>query len=265
MTNYMTNLFLSFLIAVSSAVGLVSLSHTLEMDIYTNRIFPLIPLLYAISYQILERFRTGKAKPLPTEKIKEDITTGTAALFQHITIGRVFTAVAISFSIKLVFEIYFSFLFLYFSSMSFIDAYGDFSIRMVGIFSRGEHPWLAGKEGLYLLTMLAIITSLGTGFWIGWTSKAGPSAMLEGVLAGTAVTLFNALTNMLLLYQKIEEATNQIAASMGYGMRIGFIAVLALQVLLYGFWSGIAQKAKQERAARRTVKKLLKKKNGIRR
>lgn len=258
----MTNLFLSFFIAVGSAVGLVSLSHTLEMDIYTNRIFPLIPLLYAISYQILERLRTGKAKPLQTEKIKEDIKAGTAALFQHITIGRIFTAVAISFCIKLLFEIYLSFLFLYFSTMSFIDIYGDFSVRMIGIFLRGEHPWLDGKDGLYLLMMLAIATSLGTGLWIGWTSKTGARVILEGVLAGTAVTLFNALTNMLILYQKIEETANQMAASMAYGMHIGFIAVLSLQVLLYGFWSGIAQKAKQERAARRAVKRLLKKNNG---
>lgn len=261
----MTNLFLSFLIAVGSAVGLVNLSHTLEMDIYTNRIFPLIPLLYAISYQVLERLRTGKAKPLPTEKIKEDITTGTAALFQHITIGRIFTAVAISFFIKLIFEVYFLAIFLYFSNASFTDIYGELSAGVVSRFLRGEHPYLAGREGLYLLMILTIVTSLGTGFWIGWTSKAGPRVMLEGVLAGTAVTLFNALTNMLILYQKIEEATNQMAASMGYGMRIGFIAVLSLQVLLYGFWSGIAQKAKQERAARRAMKKLLKKKNGVRR
>jgi hypothetical protein len=110
--------------------------------------------------------------------------------------------------------------------------------------------------------MLAILTSLGTGLWIGWTSKTGARVILEGVLAGTAVALFNALTNMLLLYQKIEETANQMALSTGYGIRIGFIAVLSLQVLLYGFWSGMAQKAKQERAARRATKRLLKKKNG---
>jgi hypothetical protein len=52
---------------------------------------------------------------------------------------------------------------------------------------------------------------------------------------------------------------NQRAASLGYGMRIGFVAVLALQVLLYGFWSGIAQKAKEERALRAAIRKSVKK------
>jgi hypothetical protein len=42
-------------------------------------------------------------------------------------------------------------------------------------------------------------------------------------------------------------------------MRVGFVAVLALQVLLYGLWSGIAQKAKEERALRAAIRKSLKK------
>jgi hypothetical protein len=55
---------------------------------------------------------------------------------------------------------------------------------------------------------------------------------------------------MLILYRKIEEMANQMAASLGYATRIGFVAVIAAQVLLYGFWAGIAQKAKQARVAR---------------
>jgi hypothetical protein len=50
-----------------------------------------------------------------------------------------------------------------------------------------------------------------------------------------------------------------MAASMGYGMRIGFVAVLTVQVLLYGLWAGIAEKAKMERdniaAIRKAVKR----------
>ncbi|HBR17873.1 MAG: hypothetical protein A3G39_02030 [Deltaproteobacteria bacterium RIFCSPLOWO2_12_FULL_43_16] len=254
----MLNLFLSFLIAVSSAVGLVGLSHIMAMDVYTSRIFPLIPLLYAITYQLLERLKTGNTKPVHPEKMKEDIKAGVRVIFQHITIGRIFTAMAISFCIKLVFEIYLLSLFLHFNRTSFTALYGGFSIETVSRFLRGEHPWLMGSEGLYLLMLLALTTSLGTGLWIGYTTKSGPGAVLEGVLAGAVVTIFTALTNMLILYQKIEEMANQMAASMGYGMRIGFIAVLSLQVLLYGFWSGIAQKAKYQRAERRATKKLAK-------
>lgn len=51
---------------------------------------------------------------------------------------------------------------------------------------------------------------------------------------------------------------NKIAASMGYGTPIGFAVVLSLQVLLYGFWSGLAQKAKNQRAELQVTKKSLK-------
>jgi hypothetical protein len=52
---------------------------------------------------------------------------------------------------------------------------------------------------------------------------------------------------------------NQMAKSMGYGMRIGFAVVLAGQVLLYGFWAGVAQTAKLKREELAAIKKSVKK------
>jgi hypothetical protein len=182
---------------------------------------------------------------------------GARMIFQNITVGRVMADVGVSFIIKFAFEIFFVALFIFFSGQTFSSLYGPFGIETVGRFLRGEHPWLSGNEGLYLLTLLAVITSFGTGLWIGYTSPA--KAILEGVLAGAAVTVITAVTNMLILYRKIEEMANQMAASLGYGMRVGFVAVLALQVLLYGLWSGIAQKAKEERALRAAIRKSVKK------
>ena len=252
----MGNLFLSFTIAIGSAIGLVTLSKVFDLDVYTSRIFPLIPILYAIIYEVLERSRTGKAKPIPPSRAKDEMKAGARIIFQNITVGRVMADVGVSFIIKFAFEIFFVALFIYFSGQTFGSLYGDFNSETVGRFLRGEHPWLTGHEGLYLLTLLAFITSFGTGLWIGFTSPA--KAILEGVLAGAAVTVITAMTNMLILYRKIEEMANQMAASLGYGTRIGFVAVLALQVLLYGFWSGIAQKAKEERALRAAIRKSVK-------
>ncbi len=252
----MGNLFLSFTIAIGGSVGLVALSKVFDLDTYTSRIFPLIPILYAIIYEILERGKTGKAKPIPPSKAKEEMKAGAKALFQNITAGKIITDVAASFAIKFSAEIFLVALFLYTSGQTFTAVYGAFGIETVGTFLRGEHPWLSGNEGVYLLGVLAVITSFGAGLWIGYTSHG--NAVLEGVVAGAAVTVITAMTNMLILYRKIEETANQMAASLGYGMRIGFIAVLTLQVLLYGLWSGIAQRAKQERALRATIKKSVK-------
>jgi hypothetical protein len=252
----MGNLFLSFTIAIGSAIGLVTLSKVFDLDVYTSRIFPLIPILYAIIYEVLERSKTGKARPIPPSRAKDEMKAGAKIIFQNITVGRVMVDVGVSFIIKFAFEIFFVALFIICSGQTFGSLYGDFSSETVGRFLRGDHPWLTGNEGLYILTLLAFITSFGTGLWIGYTSQA--KAILEGVLAGAAVTVITAMTNMLILYRKIEEMANQMAASLGYGMRMGFVAVLALQVLLYGFWSGIAQKAKEERALRATIRKSVK-------
>lgn len=241
----MNNLFLSFLIAIGGALGLVTLSRTFDLEFYTTRIFPLIPIIYAIVYEMLEKKKTGKDKTIPPAKAKEEMKAGVAKMFEHITVNRIFTAIGISFGIKLLFEVIFVALYIQFGNKTFDDLYGAFGIETIGKFLKGEHPWLEGSEGFYRLSLLAVITSFGTGLWIGYTSKG--RAIFEGVLAGAAFTFVTAMTNMLILYRKIEEVANEMAASMGYGMHVGFAAVLTFQVLLFGFWAGIAQIAKERR------------------
>ncbi len=241
----MGNLFLSFTIAIGGAIGLVTLGRVLEFDSYIARILPIVPIFYAIIYEVLEHRKTGKSgktAPYPREGSK----IAQAGAGAGITAGRVIIDVAVSFIVKFSVEIFLVALFLRFSGQTFSEAYGTFNIGTVGTFLRGEHPWLAGRDGIYLLALVAIITSFVTGSWIGHTSKG--NAILEGVLAGAAVTLINSMTNMLVLYRTIEDMTVRLADSMGYAMRAGFLVVIGLQVLLYGLWSGLVQMQKQERA-----------------
>lgn len=253
----MGNLFLSFGIAVGAAIGLVYLSRALDLEFYTSRIFPLIPILYAIVYQAVERASTGKARPIPPSQAKEELKAGVKKLFENVTASRIISAIGVSFGIKILFEILFVVLYVRLQGDSLTKLYGSFGIETIGRFLKGEHPWLSGSDGFYLLSLIAIVTSFGTGLWIGYTSKGG--AVIEAVFAGAAVTLVTAMTNMLILYRRIEEMANQMAASMGYGMRIGFVVVIGLQVLMYGIWAALTEKAKQDRLARARLKKGIKK------
>jgi len=63
------------------------------------------------------------------------------------------------------------------------------------------------------------------------------------------------MTNMLALYRKMEEVTVQFADSLGYVMRAGFLVVIALQVLFYGFWSGLVQRGKNNREQLKAAQK----------
>jgi hypothetical protein len=253
----MGNLFLSFSIAISGAIGLVILSRLLDFENYINRILPLIPILYAIVYEVLEHKKKGKSKLLRTPQEKEETKQREALAAEPLTFGRIVTDVGVIFIIKFSVEMFLLALFLIFGGQTFSQTYGTFCIDTVGKLLRGDHPWLIGNEGMYLLALIALITCVISGFWIGYTSKG--MAIVEGVLAGAAVTVVMAMTNMLTLYRKLEEVTVQFADSLGYVINAGFLVVIALQVLLYGLWSGLVQRGKNERARLTAVAKVTKK------
>jgi hypothetical protein len=176
-----------------------------------------------------------------------------AALFQNITAERIIIIVGVSLLIKTGLEIISTAVYLSAGRLSFEDVYGPFGIDTIGRFLRGDHPWLSGNQSILLLALINLVTGLGTGLWIGSTTKAQP--VLEGVIAGAAVTVLSTMTNMLVLYRTIESLAMKSAESFGYVFHAGFAVVITLQVLLYGLWSGMACRAKNERVARREEKK----------
>ena len=101
----MGTLFISFLVAISGAVGLVFVSKTLDLETYTTRVFPLIPILYALVYQALEKSHTGKTWPIPPDQARNEMKVGAAALFQNITVDRIIIIVGVSLLIKTGLEI----------------------------------------------------------------------------------------------------------------------------------------------------------------
>jgi hypothetical protein len=238
----MGTLFISFLVAIGGAVGLVVMSRTFDLETYTTRVFPLIPILYAIAYEMLEKRKTGKARPIPPSQAKEEMKAGAAAIFQNITVERIVLDVGVSFLIKFGLEVVLTAVYLAVGDQSFTDIYGTFNIQTVGRLLRGDHPWLSGSEGVLILALIALITGLGSGLWIGSTTKALP--ILEGVIAGAVV-----------MYQHIEKLADETVQTFGYVTHIGFAVVVSLQVLLYGLWSGMAYRAKCERATLREEKK----------
>ncbi len=249
----MSNLFLSFTIAVCAAVGFAIMSRAFDFEFYATRTLPLIPILYAIVYEVLERRKEGATGTSSSVRKKISAKVETPDTAGRLTPERVLMGAGVSFSAKLLIEMFLVVLFLRFSGQSFSGAYGSFTIETVGRFLRGEHPWLAGSQGVILLALISIVTCLIAGLWIGYTSRG--KAIVEGVLIGAVVTVVMSMTNMLVLYQKIETVSERLIDSTGSVVRAGFLTVLALQVLLYGLWSGVVQTGKTERAMLAAEKK----------
>ena len=252
----MSNLFLSFTIAIGGAISLVTLSKVYDLEFFTYKLLPIIPVLYAIVYEVIEHMKggKGKAKSSPFARDRGE-TKGaeTSPVVQGLTAKRVIMGIGVSFGLKFTVEICLVLLFLRFSGQSFSEVYGAFGLQTVGTFLRGEHPWLTGNQGVYMLALIALIACFGTGLWIGYTTRG--KAILEGVIIGAAITVVMSMTNMLTLYRKFEEVTVSLADSMGYVMRAGFVVVVGLQVLLYGLWSGLVQMGKEDRAKQKAIKK----------
>ena len=253
----MNTLFLSFFVAIGGAIGLVTLSKTFDLENFTTRVFPLIPIMYALVYETLERRKRGKVKSIPPSQAKDEMKAAAATMFQNITVERIIIIMGVSLLIKTGIEIISTAVYLSAGRLSFAEVYGQFGLETIGRFLRGDHPWLAGSESVLLLALISLVTGLGTGLWIGTTTKAQP--VLEGVIAGAAVTVLSTMTNMLVLYRTIERLAVTSAESFGYVFHAGFAVVITLQVLLYGLWSGMACRAKQKRDALREEKKSAKK------
>ncbi|HEY6011223.1 MAG TPA: hypothetical protein VIX18_07100 [Nitrospirota bacterium] len=241
----MGNLFISFTVAIFAAVSVVSLSRAFDFDFYISRTLPLIPILYAVIYELLEHRKKRKTRKTALPDEKEVETAEAPPVAPRSIVERVLTGLGVGFSVKFLIEMFLLALFLRFGGQSFSEAYGSIGIQTVGRFLRGEHPWLMGNDGIMILAMISIITCFITGLWIGHTARG--NAILEGVLVGAVVSVIMAMTNMLILYQKIEEVTVRLADSMGYAMKAGFLVVIALQVLLYGLWSGLVQIGLEDR------------------
>ncbi len=100
----MGNLFLSFTIAIGGAIGLVILSKVFDLEFYTTKILPLIPILYAIVYEVLEHRKANRAKAraktLPSSVEREGRVEADSPSAPALTFGRVITDVGVSFIVK---------------------------------------------------------------------------------------------------------------------------------------------------------------------
>lgn len=236
----MSHLFISFAMAMTLSAALLSLLKLYHLEHVLNTLFPIVPFVYAICYQALDKMNAKR--PAPQRKAEPQAAAPSPfRTFDNISMEHVFVAVLFSLVIKLAFEGFFTYALLRLNGQSFTEVYGVFGRETIMVFILGQHPWLNGNELMYFMMLLvvAILVSVCTGAWIGYMTKG--NAILLGVIVGTIVTMINAVTNMQLLYMRLVELTNELTGALGLTTDLGFIIVMGLQVLLYGFWSGVAR------------------------
>jgi len=135
----MGNLFLSFTIAIGGAISLVTLSKVYDLEFFTYKLLPIIPILYAIVYEVIEHVKGGKGKSTssPSARDRGEAKSAEASpVVQGLTAKRVITGIGVSFGLKFTVEICLVLLFLRYSGKSFSEVYGAFGLETIDTFLR---------------------------------------------------------------------------------------------------------------------------------
>ena len=219
--------------------------------------FPIIPVLFPVFYKFLSSessvTRVLDAVPIPAPQPSSLLKRQLSLRFSEMkSLQRVFIAVAISLAMKFIMEGLFLYTFYRKSGLPFHTLFGGWEDNLVGRFLRGELLAVTASQVVPLLAVEALVLTAVGGLWIGFTSPGTP--ILEGVFAGTILAFFAVLTNLSLLYARLESLAQTAASLFGGGYSQVFpLAGPLLQIFFYGCWTMLGQQWRRERSLRSTT------------
>jgi hypothetical protein len=165
------------------------------------------------------------------------------------SLRRVLIGVVISLGMKYLMEGIFLYTFYRKSGVPFHTLYGGWEQDLAGRFIRGDLLAVTGSQVVPLLAVEALVLTAVGGLWIGFTASKTP--ILEGVFAGTILAFFASLTNLSLLYARLDSLAQTTASLFGAGYSQVFpLAGPLLQIFFYGCWTLIGQQWRRDRSLR---------------
>jgi hypothetical protein len=211
---------------------------------------PLIPILFPLFYKFLASDSGGAG-------VLERVSERSTFLKRHFSLRfsemrslrRVLIGVSLSLAMKFLMEGIFLYTFYRRSGVTFHTLFGGWEHDLVGRFIRGDLLAVTGSQVVPLLAVEALVLTAVGGLWIGFTSSKTP--ILEGVFAGTILAFFASLTNLSLLYARLDSLAQTTASLIGADYSQVFpLAGPLLQIFFYGCWTLIGQQWRRERSLR---------------
>ncbi len=246
----MLQLFTSLTLSVVAAIVLIKGAIYFNYRETLTLALPVLPAVFPLFYKFL-------GKEPGTAGILDRVSEHSTFLKRHFSLRfsemrslrTVLIGVTLSLAMKFIMEGLFLYNFYRRSGLPFHTLFGGWGDHLVGRFLRGELLAVTASQVVPLLVVEVLILTAVGGLWVGFTSSGTP--ILEGVFAGTILAFFATLTNLSLLYARIESLT-QTAASL-FAADSSMVIPLAgplLQVFLYGCWTMLGQKWRRERSSR---------------
>ena len=222
----------------------------LDLKEYLTLVVPLLPVFYTIIYPILDRpFLSGKHNK-EVENTSGPILIRTPAYFSNLSYWRILGAVGMVLLIKFIMELA--------------------QYAVVSYLSEGPTRafWLQ-MEPLLLLKMLKgdlvvshisillvemVLMSCFGGVWLGYTSKTRP--IMEGLVAGTILSVVIAFTNLTPLYGKINEVASQWTGFLDSRLHFEILSGVIAFTFIFSCWvlAGLSLKAAHQKT-KKTRKK----------
>jgi hypothetical protein len=218
---------------------------------------PVIPVLFPLFYKFLGGERGGAVRII--EGALGAASERSTFFKRHFSLRfsemrslrRVLIGVVLSLAMKFLMEGFFLYTFYRKSGLPFHALYGGWEDDLVGRFIRGDLLAVTGSQVVPLLAVEALVLTAVGGLWIGFTSPGTP--ILEGVFAGTILAFFASLTNLSLLYARLDSLAETAASLFGGGYPQVFpLAGPLLQIFFYGCWTMVGQQWRRERSLRST-------------
>lgn len=244
-------------LSVSLALSLIAAVMLIKAAIYfdyqetVTLALPVLPSLFPLFYRVLAkepvivggaesgaRLRPGFWKRHFSVRVSEMRSLPTIVVAVVLSLGAKYAAEA---------------LFLYAvyrrSGLPFHVLFGEGGDSLLGCFLRGDLLTATADHVVPLLAVETIVLTAAGGLWIGFRSDG--SAVLEGLFAGTAVALIATLTNLVVVYTRIESLAEAIAALLDPGsLQVFPLAGLLVQIFLYGCCTMAGQQWRRARGSR---------------
>ncbi len=246
-------LFTSLTLSLAAAVLLIKGAIYLDYRETLTLALPVLPAVFPLFYKFL-------GKEPGTAGVLAEASTRFSFWRRHFSVRfsemrslrTVLIGVALSLLVKFLMEGVFLYTFYRKSGLAFHVLFGGWQDKLVARFLRGELLMVTGSQVVPLLILEVLILTAVGGLWIGFTSARTP--ILEGVLAGAILACFATLTNLTLVYARIESFTETAASLFDAQYSVAFsLAGPLFQVFLYGCWTMVGLRWRRERSSRSTA------------
>ncbi|MFI5303849.1 MAG: hypothetical protein ACHQYP_03540 [Nitrospiria bacterium] len=228
--------------AVLMSFLFIKLIVLLDLKDYLGLVVPLLPVFYTIIYPILDRPFLRETQQSVHRGDSLPIEIATPSYFKNLSFWRITGAIVISTGIKFLMEFSHFGMLLFLSDSSLANFWMRLDPVLLLELAKGD---LAVSPTPFLFIELMMMSFAG-GIWLGYSSKTRP--LMEGVVAGTIISILIAFTNLTPLYGKIGKMTTEFTGMSGQGLHLEIFSGVIFFTFIFSCWVllGIKMKASHQ-------------------